>query len=70
MQFGLFAIYFNKKIRKEKYFYCAEFIKYITEKAGIDLKLPELIRPQNFKNIENGKIIYEGLLKNYDGNEV
>ena len=62
---GLFAIYFNKKIRKENYFYCAEFVKYVTENSNIDLNLPELIRPENFKEINGGKVIYKGLLKEY-----
>ncbi len=62
---GLFAIYFNKKRRKENYFYCAEFVKYITEKCEINLNLPELVRPQHFLNLEDAKEIYRGLLKEY-----
>ncbi|MBR3134639.1 MAG: hypothetical protein IKG56_04170 [Clostridia bacterium] len=62
---GLFGIYFKIKRRKDDYFYCAEFIKYVTEKSGIDLKLPELVRPENFKHIEGCKIVYKGLLKDY-----
>ena len=62
---GLFAIYFNIKIQKENYFYCAEFVKYVTETANIDLKLPELVRPENFKNIEGSKAIYSGYLRKY-----
>ena len=62
---GLFGIYFNKKRNKNNYFYCAEFIKYITEKADINLNLPKLVRPESFRTINDGKTIYKGLLKNY-----
>lgn len=63
---GLFAIYFKIKLKKRRCFYCAEFVKYITEKSEIDLKLPELIRPENFKNINGAKVVYLGLLQAYN----
>ena len=62
---GLFGVYFKKKRKKENYFYCAEFVKYITEKAGINLKLPEFVRPDDFKKIKKTDTIYTGLLKEY-----
>ena len=62
---GLFAVYFNKKIRKEKSFYCAEFVKYIAEEAGLELQLPELVRPEHFKKIPKSLVIYKGLLNDY-----
>ena len=64
---GLFAIYFGIKRKKNKAFYCAEFIKYIIEEANINLDLPELIRPEDFKTID-GEVIYTGLLKDCDLN--
>lgn len=62
---GLFAVGFHRKIRKEHSFYCAEFVKYILEKAGIETNLPELIKPEDFKKIEGLQEIYEGLLRKY-----
>ena len=62
---GLFAIYFNIKRQKEDYYYCAEFIKYVTENANLNLELPDLVRPENFKEIKGSTIIYEGLLQKY-----
>lgn len=62
---GLFAIALNKRIRREKYFYCAEFVKYILEESGLKLDLPELIRPECFKDIKGIKEIYSGLLQEY-----
>ncbi len=62
---GLFAVSIHKKIKAPRTFYCAEFVKYILEEAGVELELPEIIRPQNFKDIPNKKIQYEGLLRNF-----
>ena len=61
---GLFAVAFNLKIRARNSFYCAEFVKYLIENSNINLKLPELVRPESFKNIY-GKEIYKGLLRDY-----
>jgi len=65
---GLFAVAFNKKIAKENSFYCAEFVKYVMEKAEIETKLPTIIRPDNFKKIDGLQLIYEGLLRKYNNN--
>lgn len=62
---GLFAIAFKKKIKKDKAFYCAEFVKYVLDESNIKLNLPELIRPESFKGIDESMEIYSGLLKDY-----
>lgn len=62
---GLFGVGFNIKHKKENSFYCAEFVKYITEKSNIHLNLPELVKPENFKDILGAKEIYSGLLREY-----
>ncbi len=48
---GLFAVGVHKKIIQKQSFYCAEFVKYLMEKAEISTGLPETVRPENFKNI-------------------
>ena len=65
---GLFAAGFHKKIEKEKSFYCAEFVKYVIEVAGINIGLPEIIKPEDFKYVENLQEIYTGLLSEYENN--
>ena len=67
---GLFAVGFNIKIQKEKSFYCAEFVKYVMEESDIEKKLPEIIKPESFKDLLGAKEIYEGLLRNYNPNIV
>lgn len=62
---GLFAAGFRKKIAMKKAFYCAEFVKYVMEKAEIETGLPEVAKPEDFKEIKNLKEEYSGLLKKY-----
>lgn len=62
---GLFGSAFNLKYRKKNYFYCAEFVKYLTDEANLKLDLPELVKPIDFQNIENIELIFQGILRNY-----
>ncbi|MBE6154389.1 MAG: hypothetical protein E7163_02270 [Firmicutes bacterium] len=62
---GLVGVAINKKIQFEKAFYCAEFVKYLLENAGVENNLPDLATPDDFKNLENNHLVYEGLLKDY-----
>ena len=63
--FGMFAAGFHKRIGKEYSFYCAEFVKYLLKKSRIRAELPEIIRPEDFKQIKGLKKIYNGKLKDY-----
>ena len=62
---GLFASGFNIKIKRNNYFYCSEFVKYLIEESKIELKMPELVRPNDFKNIDGLYLTYNGVLKDY-----
>lgn len=62
---GLFAAGFQKKIGKENSFYCAEFVKYVLEKANINLNLPEVVKPEHFKTLPQTEEVYSGLLRKY-----
>lgn len=63
---GLLAIGFKKEIIRQNYFYCAEFVKYVLEKSNVNLGLPKkMIRPEDFKYIENKVLEYDGLLRRY-----
>lgn len=63
---GLFAVAVNLKFRREKSFYCAEFVKYVLEQSKIAKDLPELIQPEDFKNIEGLNVEYSGILREYN----
>ncbi len=62
---GLFAAGFRKKIKVKKSFYCAEFVKYVLDQAKIETNLPEVVKPEDFKQIEVIKEIYSGFLRKY-----
>ena len=62
---GLFAVGLHRKIEREHAFYCAEFVKYILEEAGVETNLPKLIKPEDFKKIEGLQEVYTGMLKQY-----
>lgn len=66
---GLFAVSINKKVSTKNSFYCAEFVKYVVENAGVEMTLPEIIRPQDFKSQGNLKLVYTGLLREYNRGE-
>lgn len=62
---GLLAVAVHYKYTKENYFYCAEFVKYLLEQAGIDMDIPEIVKPMDFKELDNLHLEYEGILKDY-----
>jgi len=62
---GLFAAGFNIRITGKNSYYCAEFVKHVLETAGIETGLPQVIKPEYFKNMEGLREIYSGKLKNY-----
>lgn len=68
---GLFLAGFNKKMQFSKTYYCAEFVKKVLEKAEIDTSnLPDIIKPEHFKNLKGAKLIYKGKLKKYNVDNV
>lgn len=67
---GLFAAGFHKKIKKQKSFYCAEFVKYVMEKADIKTDLPDIVKPEDFKNINELQEIYGGLFRKYQSPKI
>ena len=62
---GLFASGFNIRVKRKYYFYCAEFVKYLLDESEVDTELPEIIKPIDFKKIDNLDLKYSGFLKNY-----
>lgn len=61
---GLLAISLNVKIKREKYFYCAEFVKYVLEQSQV-LELPELVKPEDFEKVSGISEVYRGVLREY-----
>lgn len=63
---GLSAVVIHKKIKRKNYFYCAEFVKYLFDNAGINCGLPEIVQPADFERINNLNFIYSGKLIDYN----
>lgn len=63
---GLFAVAFHYKYRKDNSFYCAEFVKYLLEDSKVNIDLPDLVRPEDFKSIDGLDMIYNGKLREYN----
>lgn len=63
---GLFAVAVHKKITSNKSFYCAEFVKFAFDQAKLDLSLPDMVKPEHFKYIDNIRLEYKGKLKDYN----
>ena len=66
---GLLLVAINKRVKRENSFYCAEFVKYVLESAEIELDLPKLIKPEDFKNLKQLKLLYKGYLRIYKYND-
>lgn len=64
---GLACVSINKKIIKKNTFYCAEFVKHILKNSGVTEvnQLPDIIRPETFKELQGLRLEYKGLLRKY-----
>ena len=62
---GLAAIVFDKKLKRKNKYYCSEFVKHLVEVGHVENNLPDIVRPQDFENIDNVELIYKGKLKDF-----
>ena len=63
---GLFMVVANKRRVKKNTFYCAEFVRYILKRSRIKVdKLPKIIKPQDFSELDGLNTIYKGKLQEY-----
>ena len=64
---GLACVSIHKKIVKKNTFYCAEFVRHVLKVSGIieTKELPEIIRPEDFKNLKGLEEEYSGLIRKY-----
>ena len=66
---GLFFTALHINFVREHRLYCASFVKSIMDSANLKTQLPEPIKPEDFKKLENldsTSIVYEGLLSQYN----
>lgn len=64
---GLFLAAFGKPRHKVECYYCSEFIHEFCRNYEINLGLSrnQVVKPMDFFDIPNGKVIYEGKLRSY-----
>ncbi|MBR2473772.1 MAG: hypothetical protein IKB51_01935 [Clostridia bacterium] len=64
---GLFLAMFGKSRHKIHTFYCSEFLQNFLEKHGISEPRPDtkVIKPMDFLEMPNGKVIFEGRLRDF-----
>ena len=63
---GLMGVVFDIKVKRKRCFYCAEFVKHILDNSCIEVSLPDIIKPDDFRKIKGIKEVYSGLLDEYN----
>ena len=69
---GLFGVLFNKPIKRNRHMFCSQFVSNILINSNIHKfnKVPELIKPCDLLELESKELIYDGLLYNYNLNNL
>ena len=67
---GLITVMGHYHLKRENFFYCAEFVKYVLEQSTLELDLPELIKPEDFRDLEGTDVVFKGMLREYDKQNV
>lgn len=67
---GLFAVLFNKPLKRKNYYFCSQFISTLLSKSTIwySPKCPELTKPSDLVQIPNAIVYYQGYINdlNFD----
>ncbi|MFC4355522.1 hypothetical protein ACFO0S_10710 [Chryseomicrobium palamuruense] len=64
---GVFGVAVKAPFEPQGSYFCSQFVAEILHKAGVNLwtKLPALIEPNDFREAQVTKLVYEGLLNEY-----
>ena len=62
---GLVLAKFRFKYKREERFYCSEFIKTLMDEFEIENNLPNVAKPEDFKEMDNTNLDYRGMLRDY-----
>lgn len=63
---GLITVMGHYHLKRERCFYCAEFVKHVLSSSNLELNLPEIIKPDDFQKVNGMDVIYIGRLKDYN----
>ena len=66
--FGAFLAYFRKNYAPKNKFYCSQFVRFLLDKFNISniSSIPLAAKPMDFLKLADKRIVYTGLLKNYN----
>ncbi len=64
---GLFLALFKKNYAPGNRFYCSQFVRHCLEAFNIENidEIPKIVKPMDFLSLNNKRIIYNGVLKDY-----
>lgn len=65
---GIFGLAVKAPFEPQGSYFCSQFVAEILHRAGVRLwsKLPSLIEPNDFREAEEARLVYEGLLTDYE----
>ena len=63
---GLITVMAHYHFKRERCFYCAEFVKHVLCSSNLEIDLPEVIKPDDFQRMSGMDLIYTGKLSEYD----
>jgi hypothetical protein len=64
---GLFGVLLNKRINRNRAFFCSEFVTTVLNSGGISIKNKPacLVKPGDFMDCSDFRLIYQGQLSSY-----
>lgn len=64
---GLLLAIFGKTYKRDKYYYCSEFVRELLVDHGIEDKdnFEKIVRPMDFLNLPDTRVIYRGRLHDF-----
>lgn len=65
---GLIGVALNESIEPDGFYFCSQFVAEVLNRSGINLfdTPPSLVTPDDLRNIEKFRLIYEGALYEYE----
>ena len=63
---GLITVMGHYHLKRDKCFYCAEFVKHVLNSSDLGLDLPDVIKPEDFQKVNGMDLIYIGRLSEYN----
>ncbi len=69
---GLFGFLFNRPIKREKAFFCSQFVAAVLKEGSvIDFEKPlSLVAPNDLQQVTAFQLVYQGKLKDYITNQI